>query len=206
MTVLRIPPLAAIGLAAVLLAGCGLFSRPEIEHYTLEAVPPAGPPAAVGGLPLGVAAVELPPGLDRQDIVVRGEEEGRLEVRGTELWAAPLGTMVLHTLAFDLAARLPEGMVVLPGQTRPAGGVRSLDVVFEELVAGPEPEVVLDARWTLLSAVAGEADLTGREQIREPVDSLDSADVAAGTSRALARLAERITAGLAGESTGGERP
>jgi hypothetical protein len=74
-------------------------------------------------------------------------------------------------------------------------------VVFEELAAGPEPVVVLDARWTLLSAVGGEAAGSGHEQLREPVDSLDSADIAAGTSRALARLAERI----AGELVAGPR-
>ena len=198
-------PLPAVALAALLLAGCGLFGgRKEIRHFAIEPLPPSGTPAAApaapsvvaapAGPPLGVDAVELPPGLDRQGIVVRRADH-RLEVRGTDLWASSLETMVLHALAFDLAERLPEGMVILPGQAQPAGGMRSLDVVFAELAAGPEREFVLDARWTLRAA--GEPDLVGHERIVQPLGSLDSDEIAAGTSRALADLSERIAAVLA---------
>lgn len=201
MTLRRTSPrlLAVLAVAAVValaaaVAGCGLFRRPEIRHFALEPIPAAAvPPAAVAGPPLGVDAIELPPGFDRRGIVVR-RDDNRLEVRGTDLWAASLESMVLHTLAFDLAHRLPEGTVILPGQAQPAGGLRSLDVVFEELAAGPERRVVLDARWTLRTP--GAADLTGRERIEEPLPSLDSAQIAAGTSRALARLADRVLVGI----------
>jgi len=191
-----VPHAMAALLAVVLLAGCGLMRRPEIHHYSLEVIAPAapaaaapGPPSAVAAPPVGLAAIVLPPGLDRQEVAVR-RNDGRLDVRGTELWAAPLETLVLHTLAFDLAGRLPEGAVVLPGQTQPTGGLRSLDVAFEELAAGPEPVLVLDARWTLRTP--GAADLARRERIAEPLASLDSAEIAAGTSRALAELADRL--------------
>jgi uncharacterized lipoprotein YmbA len=198
-----LPRVAVVALLAALAAGCGgLFSRPEIHHYSLEviapAVPPAaaapGPPTAVAPLPVGISAIVLPPGLDRREVAVR-RDDGRLDVRGTELWAAPLETLVLHTLAFDLAGRLPEGAVVLPGQTQPAGGLRSLDVAFEELAAGPERTFVLDARWTLRTP--GAADLARRERIAAPLASLDSAEIAAATSRALAELADRLAAELA---------
>jgi uncharacterized lipoprotein YmbA len=196
-----VPQAAVVLLAVVLLAGCGLMRRPEIHHYSLEVIAPAapvavapGPPAAVAALPVGLAAIVLPPGLDRQEVAVR-RDDGRLDVRGTELWAAPLETLVLHTLAFDLAGRLPEGAVVLPGQTQPMGGLRSLDVAFEELAAGPEPVLVLDARWTLRTP--GAADLARRERIAEPLASLDSTEIAAGTSRALAELADRLAPELA---------
>lgn len=196
---LAAPVLPRVLLAAVLaavLAGCGgLFSRSEIHHYSIPPIEPAAPAATPGpagagaGIPLGIDAIQLPPGLDRQEIAVRRDDR-RLEVRGTELWAARLETMVLHTLAFDLARRLPEGAVVLPGQTQPPGPMRSLDVVFEELAAGPERVFVLDARWTLRTPDG--PDLTRRERIAEPLRSLDSAEIAAGSSRALAALADRI--------------
>jgi uncharacterized lipoprotein YmbA len=195
-----VPQALAVLLAAVLLAGCGLMRRPEIHHYSLEVIAPAAqaaalaPPSPVAALPVGLAAIVLPPGLDRQEVAVR-RDDGRLDVRGTELWAAPLGAMVLHALAFDLAARLPEGAVVLPGQARPAGAMRALDIAFEDLAAGPERVLALDARWTLRTP--GAPDLTRREQIAAPLASLDSAEIAAGTSRALAELAERIAAELA---------
>jgi uncharacterized lipoprotein YmbA len=201
---IAVPHALALLLVAVLLAGCGLMRRPEIHHYSLEVIAPAapavpaatapGPPSAVATPPVGLAAIVLPPGLDRQEVAVR-RDDGRLDVRGTELWAAPLETLVLHTLAFDLAGRLPEGAVVLPGQTQPTGGLRSLDVAFEELAAGPEPVLVLDARWTLRTP--GAADFARRERIAEPLASLDSAEIAAGTSRALAELADRLVPELA---------
>lgn len=196
-----VPHALAVLLAAVLLAGCGLLRRPEIHHYSLEVIAPAAPaaaalvPSTVAAPPVGLAAIVLPPGLDRQEVAVR-RDDGRLDVRGTELWAAPLETLVLHTLAFDLAGRLPEGAVVLPGQTQPTGGLRSLDVAFEELAAGPEPVLVLDARWTLRTP--GAADLARRERIAEPLASLDSAEIAAATSRALAELADRLAGEVAG--------
>ena len=180
------------------LTGCGLMKRPEIRTFTLTPMPPASAvetTAAPGVVPLGLAVAELPPGLDRQDLVVR-ESGHRLDVRGTDLWSAPLGRLVLHTLAVDLAERLPRGSVVLPGQTVPAGGVRSLDLAFAELAAGPEPQVVLDVRWSLAAGGPGAPGLTGEERVAEPIDSLDSASVAAGLSRALAALADRLAARL----------
>ncbi|HEX6203955.1 MAG TPA: ABC-type transport auxiliary lipoprotein family protein, partial [Thermoanaerobaculia bacterium] len=168
MTVRRTPPrllaVAAVVALAAAVAGCGLLRRPEIRHFALEPIAPAAAPAAaVAGPPLGVDAIELPPGLDRRGLVVRRDDH-RLEVRGTDLWAASLESMVLHTLAFDLAHRLPEGTVILPGQAQPPGGMRSLDVAFEELAAGPERQVVVDTRWTLRSP--GAADLVGHHDAR----------------------------------------
>lgn len=169
----------------LLLTGCSFFSRSKSKIYSLERI--EGAVVAVRGLPIGIGAIELPPGIDRKEIVVRRADH-QLEVRGNELWSAPLEASVLHTLAFDLASRLPEGMVILPGQSQP-GAMRTIDVVFGELAAGPEAKVVLDARWI----VAGVAH---REQIAVDVPSLDSASVASGVSRALGMLADRIAAQL----------
>lgn len=206
------PIVVTVVMAAAALGCGGLLKRPEIHHYALTPAAAGATRVQVAGLPLGISVVELPPGLDRQDVVVRTSAE-RFEVRGHELWAAPLGTVVLHRLAFDLAARLPAGMVILPGQVQPAGGTRTLDLAFEDLAAGPDPVLVLDVRWTLRpseprtsvlprsvapTSVAGPAELAGHERIAEPLDSLDSASIAAGTSRALAMLADRLAAALAG--------
>jgi uncharacterized protein len=169
----------------LLLTGCSFFSRSKSKIYSLERVD--GPAAAVRGVPVGLGAIELPPGLDRKEIAIRLADH-RLEVRGNELWSAPLEAAVLHTLAFDLASRLPEGMVILPGQSQP-GAMRTIDVVFGELAAGPEAKLVLDARWI----VGGVAH---REQIAVDIPSLDSANVASGMSQALGMLADRIAAGL----------
>ncbi len=176
-------------IAVLLLGGCGLFSRSQSKFYSLDRIPPAAAVATVSGSPIAIDSIELPPGFDRRDIVVR-KAGNELEVRGTNQWSASLEPLVLHTLAFDLANRLPAGMVILPGAVKPTGPMRSIAVVFEDLAAGPEPKVTLDARWTL-------AGVAHHERFEVQIDSLDSANVASGISQALATLADRMAAGLA---------
>jgi uncharacterized lipoprotein YmbA len=159
---------------------CSFFSKTKNTIYSLDRVP--GTAVTTRGAPIAIDSIELPPGFDRKEIVVR-KANNQLDVRGTEQWSATLSTLVLHTLAFDLADRLPQGGIVLPGETRPAT-VRSIDLAFEEIAAGPDAKVVIDARW----------DRTHREHIEVPIASLASANVASGTSQALAQLADRIIA------------
>ena len=153
----------------------------------------AGSPVAVGGLPVGIDSLELPPGFNRREIVVRKADQ-QVDVRSNEQWSAAFQELVLHTVAFDLASRLPEGMVVLPGAAKPVGAMRAIDLVFEELAAGPENQIVLDARWTVREA--GRPDVANRERITVDVASFDSASVADGVSRALAMLADRMVVRL----------
>jgi len=178
---------------SLLLAGCSFFSKSQSKFYSLDRLPPSASPVVTRGLPVAIDGVELPPGLDRREIVVRLANQ-QLQVRSAEQWSASLQPLVLHTLAFDLADRMPEGMVILPGASRPSGIVRGIDVVFEELAAGPDAKVVLDARWIV--RVAGQPDVTHHERIAIDIPSLDSANVASGTSQAIAALADRMAAGL----------
>lgn len=177
---------------SVLVSGCGFFRRTPNEFYSLETIRNGAPPRSIGGVPAGIDGIELPPGLDRRGIVVRGEDH-RFEVRGTHQWAAPLEEMVIHTLAFDLASRLTPGMVVLPGQAKPAA-MRSIYVVFEDLAAHDDGMFVLDARWVL--AEPGAAERTGHERITVDMTSDESAAIAAAMSSALATFADRIAAAL----------
>ncbi|HEY8131041.1 MAG TPA: ABC-type transport auxiliary lipoprotein family protein [Thermoanaerobaculia bacterium] len=160
-----------------LVLGCSFFSKSKSQIYSLDRI--AGPVVSVSGTPIAIDSIELPPGFDRKDIVVR-KANNQLDVRGTQQWSATLGQLVLHTLAFDLADRLPVGMMILPGAAKPAA-VRSINLAFEEIAAGPDAKVVIDARWE-----------TRHERIEVPIASLDSANVASGMSQALATLADRI--------------
>jgi uncharacterized lipoprotein YmbA len=180
-------------LSTALLAGCGLFSRTKNTFYSLETIPPTSPAAAGARVvPIGLDAIELPPGLDRREIVIRGANH-EVEVRGTNQWTASLQEMVVHTLAFDLANRLPEGGVILPGQPKPPGTARSLSVVFEDLAPGADRVFVLDARWSIDSAVNSPAH---HERITVPLPSLESPQIASAMSQALATLADRMAAEL----------
>jgi len=171
--------------ALVLLASCSFLKPKKNSIFALERVPPATAPTGVRSVPpVALDGVELPPGLDRKEIVVR-QAEHQWDVRGTEQWSTTLENQVLHTLAFDLAARLPEGTMILPGATKPAGALRSVSVVFEEFAGGPENAFVLDARWSV-----GES--AHHERITVDMASLGSAEVASASSKALAMLADRI--------------
>lgn len=176
-------------LALLLLAGCGfLSSRSKSNFYSLERLPAAAPAAARAAMtPVAIDAIELPPGFDRRDIVVR-KANHQLDIRTTEQWSASLEPLVLHTFAADLASRLPEGMVILPGQLKPANA-RSISIVFEDLSAGPENTLVLDAHWTLNA-------VTRHERLSVPLASLESAAIADGLSQALAQLADRLAAAV----------
>ncbi len=188
--------LLSVMLLSILLAGCGFLKRPKNQFYSLDTLPAEGAVVPVTGAPIGFDAIELPPGLDQRGLVIRGADH-KVEVRGTDQWTASLEDMVLHTLAFDVANRLPEGMVILPGQEIPAGPTRSISVVFEELAPGPEPVFVLDARWT----VSEQPGLTRHERITVPMSSMESPQIVAAMSRSIATLADRIAAQL-GSGTG----
>jgi uncharacterized lipoprotein YmbA len=185
----------AIAAAAVtvLLGGCGFFSKTKNNYYSLQATPATRTTASVGGTPVGIDGIELPPGLDRRGIVLRGADL-KLEVRGNDLWAAPLEDMVAHTLAFNLANRLPEGMVILPGQAKPLGTMRTIYVIFEELAPGPDNVFVLDARWILRTP--GTAEVSHHERITVPAGTSKSAEIATAMNTALAMLAEKMVGGL----------
>ena len=170
-------------MAALLCAGCSFFSKSKPKLYSIETVP--GTVAAVRGTPIAIGSLELPPDLDRREVAVRKADQ-QLDVRPSELWSATLQSLVLHALAFDLASRLPEGMIVLPGAAQ-TGTPRAIDVIIEDFAAGPEQRVMLDARWIMAGA-------THHEQISVDITSLDSAQIATGMSRALATLSDRIVA------------
>jgi uncharacterized lipoprotein YmbA len=178
----------------LLLPGCGFFSRPPNQFYSLQTVRSEAPVVSIGSLPVGIDGIELPPGIDRRGIVVRGADH-KLEVRGTHQWSSSLEEMVIHTLAFNIANRTAEGSVVLPGQVKPAA-MRSIFVTFEELAPGADSVFVLDARWSVTGR--GAPVVTTHERISVQLDSMDSERIAAGMSTALATLADRIVARLAG--------
>ena len=176
----------------ILSAGCGFFSRKPNTFYSLETTKPATAPASVGGVPIGVDGIELPPGIDRREIVVRGKDL-KLEMRGTQQWAGPLEDMVIHTLAFDLANRLPEGMVILPGAVKPSV-MRNVYVVFEDLAAGADQVFVLDAR--VIMTEPGRPEMARHERITVNMASMDSGEVVSAMTQALAQLSDRIVAQL----------
>jgi uncharacterized protein len=184
--------LAVLALLA-LLAGCG--SSPKTHFYALAPVPPAGAHGEASGPPIVVDAVRLPAVLDRLQLV-RSSGETRLDISDADRWGAPLDQMSRRTLARDLAARLPPGMVLAVDQPKPPGGTRALVVSVQRFDADAAGRVRLDAVWTLFAGSPQRPVLERRSAI--VVDGAgDFAAQPAAMSRALGKLADDIAEALA---------
>ena len=181
-----------LGLRA-LLAGC--TSAPT-RFFTLDAAPPVQPAAAVyAGPPVKVVAVNIPPALDREELVSE-TEPGEVKVHDLEHWEAPLGLTARQVLIEDLAGRLPAGSVL--GPASPSGdGVATLSVDIVSFRAGPGG-AQMQVSWS-----ASLPSVAGPQVFRAPLTSLQSAggsDMGAGTAQAfsglLGQLSDQIAAAL----------
>ena len=182
--------LAAVAVLSTSLWGCP--SSPASHFYTLSAVPSTSG-AKPASAPVHVAAVHIPPLLDRRQMVSMTSAYS-VQISETNRWSAPLDEMVRKVLAEDLVARLPAGQVILPRSPGPSGA-RSLVVTIAEFGPGPDGDVRLTGSWSLLAADAG-------APVRERNIAIDAGRVtsaettAAAMSRAIGQLADEIASAL----------
>jgi uncharacterized lipoprotein YmbA len=177
-------------LAAVFLAGCA--SSPKTNFYVLSVVPGG---SGHGGLsaPVQLSAVHIPPSLDRRQMV-RLTNENRLAISETNRWAAPIDEMVRSVLSQDLAARFPNGSVILPQAPAPAG-TRTLVVTIAQFGPDPVGMVRLSGSWTLLDQETGE--VTREHDFRfNAGPAKNPTETAAAMSQALGRLSAAIAGRL----------
>lgn len=192
---MRFRALAAVLLAGVLTA-CG--SSPPSHYYELSAEPDPAPvaPGAYPTRTVAIGEVKLPGALDRPQIA-RQIGPNQLEYAESDRWAGPLDDMVRRVLAADLRPLLPAGTaLVASDSSAPAGLTVAVEVSrFDADKAG---RVMLDATWETLDKNAKVTGAPRAANIVEPASGSDAAAVAAAMSRALARLADTIAAGIAG--------
>lgn len=175
----------------LILAGC--FSSPRSSFYSLTPATEQVDRQSYAGPVLGMGKVALPAELSRRALMVY-RSDIRLEIRGTELWAGPLDVLTRDALAVALAARLPEGSVLLPKQARPSGDQRTVTVTLHRFAAGPDQAVHLTGRWSL---VEGSTVLGSRAtDIEVALTGVDGEAIATAMSTAVDRLAAAIAAGL----------
>lgn len=185
-------------LMLVMLAGC--FDSPRTTFYTLDPLPATVAPPDYRGPPLALDAVSLPPELERRELVLH-LDRNQVEVRGSERWLSPLDRLLRSTLAVDLALRLGEDRVLLPGQVLPGGGHRTLSVALSRLRATDDGTVELAGRWSLHDDEVTLA--SGQERVVQPITGITGEAIARGFEAAVAAFADRVATGLARvESTG----
>ncbi len=104
--------------AAIALAGC---SSTPTRFWTVEPLVGVAPPVGARvAAPIQIAAVHLPIGIDRLEIV-QHDTANRVKVLDFDRWSGPPGDLLRQVLTQDLIGQLPPGSVILPGAPAPTG-------------------------------------------------------------------------------------
>ncbi len=143
--------LAALILAFLTLSGCTGKSAPT-RFYLMTSADPITPVVynrEDNRITVGINRVEVPPYLDRPQIVTR-TGSNRLNLSEFDKWAEPLEESVYRLVLGNLSTRLfPEKIAVLPWQ-----GSFNMDyqvtVTVTRLDNTPAKEAILVVRWSLL--------------------------------------------------------
>ncbi len=175
--------------AFLLLAGCA--SSPKTHFFTLS-VRPGGQRGI--SVPVQLAAVHLPPTLDRLQMVWLSGENS-VQISETNRWSAPIDEMVRNVLSQDLAARLSPGKLILPDAPAPLG-TRRIVVTLAQFGRRANGEVTLSGSWALLGPDS-DLPLLERTVDLETGPAANPEAVAAVMSALLGELAGKIVAGMA---------
>ena len=185
----RFAALAPICVLAMLAAGC---ASPPARFYTLGAT--ARPAATISNLSVAVGPVSVPAVVDRPEIVVSA---GANQVALDEFnrWASPLQNNLARAVAANLVALLGTQSVTLFPESVSAEAEYRAAIEVQRFESAPGEAATLDAVWTVRRTADGQSR-TGRTTVREPLREKGYAALAAGHSRALARLSQAIAAAI----------
>ena len=177
-------------LLLTIVSGCS-FLKPSVDPTTYYVLTPATTTTATNQKQriVGVESVHLPEYLDRPQLVTR-IGPNQLRISDIERWAEPLGDALASTLRQDLAAALPDAMVVVqPDATQHVDADVVVDVMRFERVA--DNAVELSVRWKLRDG-AGNVQLVKDARIRQETSDAKAAAAVAALSQALVTLAGEL--------------
>jgi len=182
----------ALGVVA-LLSACG--SSPKIQFYTLDPVSPQVPIHAAASIPVQVAAVHIPPTLDRQEIV-RESAPHQLDVSDQNRWGGSLDNVIQRVLTQDLTQRLPPNSVVLPQEPAPPRhNAIVVDILqFDEDASG---RVIFDGSWSLTASDSDKPLASHHLRLSARAGSNSYSDQVAAMSHVLGELSDNIAGELA---------
>lgn len=173
----------------LLLVGCG--SSPKTNFYMLSPAGDAGRRSI--SFPVQLAAVHIPPSLDRKQMV-RMTGENSVKISENERWSAPLDLMIRNTLAQDLATRLSRNQMILPNAPAPSG-TATLVVAITQFAPDAAGNVRLSGSWSLVSGGSNTTVLERDFKITGlPAPTPES--MASAMSNALGQLASQIASSL----------
>jgi uncharacterized protein len=184
----------ALGVSLLVVSGCA--NTPPTRFYVLPTLTSAdtapGTSAAKRDLTIGVGPVTLPPYLDRPQIVTRASR-ARLALAEFDQWAAPLHDDVARVLAENLSLLIPTDYVVLAPWPRTTAIDYQVTVEVMRFDGGVGNEVVLAARWAIVSA-DGKELLMRKSRFQAAAAAQDYEAMVTAMSRTLDALSREIAA------------
>ncbi|WP_397475253.1 membrane integrity-associated transporter subunit PqiC [Pusillimonas sp.] len=181
---------------AAALGGCA--SAPQSQYYTLSSSEGQAPaPTAQAAFAISLSAVEVPPQVDRPQIVLSHENGTQVTLLNESQWAAPLADEIRNALSRDLSRRL--GALDIEPRAAPEDlplWLLSVTVHRFESVYGHR--ALLEATWRQAPrhGAQGEAAIC-RAAIQVPVEQ-GMPGLVAGHQRVLEELAGLMADKLSG--------
>jgi uncharacterized lipoprotein YmbA len=179
-------------LLAVWLAGCaGQTPRSNFYLLSAEAKPAAGVQGNCSSQAISIGPVSWPRYLDQPRIVTR-VGTNRLEEHEFNRWGGSLEDGFVRTLIKNLSSLLNSELVVNYRRSEHFAPVYRLEVVVNRFDGQLGGDVVLDAKWSIVTEMSNKLDLTRTSSIRENTSGPGFEDLVNASSLAIARMSEEI--------------
>ena len=178
-------------LGSLVTAGCA--PKPPPDFYLFNTAAPTSVPGFEQGVSVGLGPVETASYLDRNQIISR-ESGTRLRLSEQSQWAEPVKAGLTRVLLVNLGLALDSNRIYAQPmrQRRPLDYQIPIDVLRFDGMLGTGKEVVLGARWTLLSGDGRQVLVSKVSRIQEPITGSDVDAFVEAQSRALAQLSAEI--------------
>lgn len=189
-----------LGIALVMLIGCGAATRP-VQFYALSAPePPVSSPGTAtlsDTIALGVGPLVIPKMLDRPQIVTRGAGN-RLQVAEFHRWGGALNEDILRVLTERLSLLLETNRVMAHPWADFFEPDYRIHLVFHRFDGRLGEAFVLNATWSVTDGRGRKALAVRRSVIDEPLAATDYESLVTASSRALEELCRQMAAEIRG--------
>jgi uncharacterized lipoprotein YmbA len=188
----RVASIATLCGIAAFATGCA--TTPPSHFYTLShsATPTLTTTPSTSTVSVLVGPVSIPAIVDLPQIVVStGPNQVILDEYNR--WASPLQNNISRVIAENLVVMLGTPRVSLFQQSLNASADYHVAIEVQSFESMPGEAAALNAVWVVRRTKDGKTEI-GRTTVREPVQDKSYDALAAGHSRALARLSEDIAA------------
>ena len=193
-----------IAFALLAVAGCG-STRPS-NFYQLDGPAATRLSGLERGIAVGIGPVNLPPYLDRPQIVIRGTGH-KLELSEFHRWVEPLNESISRVIIVNLSNMLESTRVYkIPRRNKTMPLEFRIEIDFARLDGMPGGNALLVARWTLYgqeeTALVTKVAIISESSGAEGPDGSESADevsfesMIAAQNRTLHRLSQEIVDGI----------